>query len=151
MLLLSISCKLSIPKALALIGPHCILPRPCELDDVSETKADHSTKSGLRLAKSTSVGKPSLWPKSTTIIQSHALSSCLESGFDMRSLAWPSSSQINAVVGWRKLLKLFCQLSHTAASHCSTLLWHQVYLPWVRLVLQPTRMCLVDLYSFEWL
>ncbi len=108
---------------------------------------DQRTRSGRRLVAAVSGGKVSLWFMSTRISQSRAAFSGHESGGD-RLIECVSPSRMKDV-GWRQVvwasrdmaLTVTLLLSSVAARHFSTWLWRQVYLPCIRLVLQPTRMC----------
>ncbi len=108
---------------------------------------DQRTRSGRRLVAAISGGKVSLWFKSTRISQSRAGFTGHKSGDD-RLIERFSPSRTKDV-GWRKVVwasrgmafTVTLLLSSVIARHFSTWLWRHVFLPCVRLVLQPTRMC----------
>ncbi len=108
---------------------------------------DQRTRSGRRLVTGISGGKVSLWLKSTRISQSWARFSGHKSGDD-RLVERFSPSRTKDVSWWKVVwasrgmaLTVTLLLSSVTARHFSTWLWRQVYLPYVRLVLQPARMC----------
>ncbi len=117
---------------------------------------DQRTRSGRRLVAAISGGKASLWLRSTRISQSRAAFSGPEFGGDGLVLRF-SPSQMNVVFRGKVVwafrgiaLVVTLLLSSSAAKHFSTWLWRQVYLPCVRLVLQPTRMCLRVAGALHW-
>ena len=109
---------------------------------------DHRTRSGRRLVMTIAGGTVSRWPTSTSISQSLAASSSpnLALGGNFRCPCCPSRT--NAIelaelvpLGGRALMVVLL-LSRIAAKPLSTWLCLQVYRPWERPTLHPTRMCL---------
>lgn len=112
-------------------------------------KLDQRTRSECRLVITISGVNLSLWLRSTCISQSLATSSGHEPGGE-GSLSHLSPSQINYVASCGTVTWAFDGMTLlvtplfpcSVAKHFSTWLWCQVYLSWIRLVLQPTSMCL---------
>lgn len=129
-MMFSVSCQLSIPKALVLLNLlHYILPQHSEFYDVEAG------------------GKQSLWLTSTNNLQSHAPTPLAGQHLILLNWQWLSFHlcgqtrlQMLDRVMDRALMDVRL-VSRKPARHFSTWLFRQVYRPWVRLVLQPTRMC----------